>query len=40
MPASAPKHLVPGDTVIVTGIDRLSRSTFDRFGIVKAHRRR
>jgi DNA invertase Pin-like site-specific DNA recombinase len=29
------KHLVPGDTVIVTRIDRLTRSTFDLFAIVK-----
>ena len=29
------KHLAPGDTVIVTRIDRLARSTFYLFGIVK-----
>jgi DNA invertase Pin-like site-specific DNA recombinase len=29
------KHLAPGDTVIVTRIDRLARSTFDLFAIVK-----
>jgi DNA invertase Pin-like site-specific DNA recombinase len=29
------KHLTPGDTVIVTRIDRLARSTFDLFAIVK-----
>ena len=28
-------HLAPGDVVTVTGIDRLARSTFDLFGIVK-----
>ena len=28
-------HLAPGDVVIVTRIDRLARSTFDLFGIVK-----
>ena len=27
--------LVPGDVVTVTRIDRLARSTFDLFGIVK-----
>jgi DNA invertase Pin-like site-specific DNA recombinase len=27
--------LVPGDVVMVTRIDRLARSTFDLFGIVK-----
>jgi hypothetical protein len=27
--------LAPGDEVIVTRIDRLARSTFDLFGIVK-----
>jgi DNA invertase Pin-like site-specific DNA recombinase len=25
------KHLAPGDVVTLTGIDRLARSTFDRF---------
>jgi len=29
------KHLAAGDTVIVTRIDRLARSVFDLFGIVK-----
>ena len=29
------KHLAPGDVVIVTRIDRLARSTFDLFAIVK-----
>jgi DNA invertase Pin-like site-specific DNA recombinase len=29
------KGLAPGDVVTVTRIDRLARSTFDRFGIVK-----
>jgi DNA invertase Pin-like site-specific DNA recombinase len=29
------KHLAPGDTVIVTRIDRLARSTFDLFAIVE-----
>jgi DNA invertase Pin-like site-specific DNA recombinase len=29
------KHLTPGDVVTVTGIDRLARSTFDLFAIVK-----
>src|SRR5215472_1543642 len=29
------KHLSPGDTVIVTRIDRLARSTFDLFAILK-----
>jgi DNA invertase Pin-like site-specific DNA recombinase len=29
------KHLAPGDVVTVTRIDRLARSTFDLFGIVK-----
>ena len=29
------KHLVPGDAVTVTRIDRLARSTFDLFAIVK-----
>ena len=29
------RHLAPGDVVIVTRIDRLARSTFDLFGIVK-----
>ena len=29
------KALAPGDVVTVTGIDRLARSTFDLFGIVK-----
>jgi hypothetical protein len=29
------KNLVAGDTVTVTRIDRLARSTFDLFGIVK-----
>src|SRR6478609_5577552 len=29
------KHLAPGDVVMVTRIDRLARSTFDLFGIVK-----
>jgi DNA invertase Pin-like site-specific DNA recombinase len=29
------KALVPGDVVTVTRIDRLARSTFDLFGIVK-----
>jgi DNA invertase Pin-like site-specific DNA recombinase len=29
------EHLAPGDTVIVTRIDRLARSTFDLFAIVK-----
>jgi DNA invertase Pin-like site-specific DNA recombinase len=28
-------HLAPGDVVMVTRIDRLARSTFDLFGIVK-----
>ena len=28
-------RLVPGDVVTVTRIDRLARSTFDPFGIVK-----
>src|SRR3569832_1564011 len=28
-------HLTPGDVVIVTRIDRLARSTFDLFAIVK-----
>src|SRR3954470_21780447 len=28
-------HLAPGDVVIVTRIDRLARSTFDLFAIVK-----
>jgi DNA invertase Pin-like site-specific DNA recombinase len=28
-------HLAPGDVVTVTRIDRLARSTFDLFGIVK-----
>jgi DNA invertase Pin-like site-specific DNA recombinase len=28
------RHLVPGDTVIVTRIDRLARSAFDLFAIV------
>ena len=28
-------HLVPGDVVTVTRIDRLARSTFDLFAIVK-----
>ena len=30
-----PGNLVAGDVVIVTRIDRLARSTFDLFGIVK-----
>jgi DNA invertase Pin-like site-specific DNA recombinase len=30
-----PKHLAPGDVVTVTRIDRLARSTFDLFAIVK-----
>jgi DNA invertase Pin-like site-specific DNA recombinase len=29
------RKLAPGDIVIVTRIDRLARSTFDLFGIVK-----
>ena len=29
------KHLTPGDVVTVTRIDRLARSTFDLFAIVK-----
>src|SRR6516162_1054536 len=29
------KHLAPGDIVTVTRIDRLARSTFDLFAIVK-----
>jgi hypothetical protein len=29
------RHLAPGDVVIVTRIDRLARSTFDLFAIVK-----
>src|SRR6201981_3005102 len=29
------KHIAPGDRVIVTRIDRLARSTFDLFAIVK-----
>jgi DNA invertase Pin-like site-specific DNA recombinase len=29
------KHLIPGDVVTVTRIDRLARSTFDLFAIVK-----
>ena len=29
------KHLAPGDVVTVTRSDRLARSTFDLFGIVK-----
>ena len=29
------KALAPGDVVTVTRIDRLARSTFDLFGIVK-----
>ena len=29
------KHLAPGDVVTVTPIDRLARSTFDLFAIVK-----
>jgi DNA invertase Pin-like site-specific DNA recombinase len=29
------RHLAPGDVVTVTRIDRLARSTFDLFGIVK-----
>jgi DNA invertase Pin-like site-specific DNA recombinase len=29
------RRLVPGDVVMVTRIDRLARSTFDLFGIVK-----
>ena len=29
------KHLAPGDVVIVTRIDRLARSTFDLFAVVK-----
>jgi DNA invertase Pin-like site-specific DNA recombinase len=29
------KRLAPGDAVTVTRIDRLARSTFDLFGIVK-----
>src|SRR5438105_15223532 len=29
------KHLAPGDVVIVTRIDRLARTTFDLFAIVK-----
>jgi DNA invertase Pin-like site-specific DNA recombinase len=29
------KNLTPGDVVTVTRIDRLARSTFDLFGIVK-----
>jgi DNA invertase Pin-like site-specific DNA recombinase len=29
------KHLAPGDMVTVTRIDRLARSTFDLFAIVK-----
>jgi DNA invertase Pin-like site-specific DNA recombinase len=29
------KHLIPGDVVMVTRIDRLARSTFDLFAIVK-----
>jgi DNA invertase Pin-like site-specific DNA recombinase len=29
------KHLAPGDVVTVTRIDRLARSTFDLFAIVK-----
>jgi hypothetical protein len=28
-------RLAPGDVATVTGIDRLARSTFDLFGIVK-----
>ena len=35
MPASAPWGLQPRDVVTVTRIDRLARSTFDLFGIVK-----
>ena len=31
-------QLAPGDVVTVTRIDRLGRSTFDLFAIVKAHR--
>src|SRR5229473_6788543 len=30
------KHLMPGDVVTVTRIDRLARSTFDLFAIVKS----
>jgi len=29
------KHLAPGDVVTVTRIDRLARSTFDLFAMVK-----
>ena len=29
------RHLAPGDVVTVTRIDRLARSTFDLFAIVK-----
>jgi hypothetical protein len=29
------KHRAAGDVVIVTGIDRLARSTFDLFAMVK-----
>jgi DNA invertase Pin-like site-specific DNA recombinase len=29
------RRLVPGDVVTVTRIDRLARSTFDLFGVVK-----
>ena len=29
------KAIVPGDVVIVTRVDRLARSTFDLFAIVK-----
>ncbi len=29
------RHLAPGDTAIVTRIDRLARRTFDLFAIVK-----
>jgi DNA invertase Pin-like site-specific DNA recombinase len=32
--------LAPGDVVTVTRIDRLARSTFDLFGIVKRHQHR
>jgi DNA invertase Pin-like site-specific DNA recombinase len=36
----AGKRFTVGDVVTVTRIDRLARSTFDLFGIVKRHRRR
>jgi hypothetical protein len=32
------RRLAPGDVVTVTRIDRLARSTFDLFGIVKIKR--